>query len=138
LCFLASQGLAADAPAAGLVTASNSGTPTMEHADRDIPKPKPVLHGGVRYEAVRNPRMRGFEQAGGVIAAIDAKSKAELWILKVYDIVYSGGEERDAQENFITHLAMDKDGKHLFVTNERGQVFQVDIETRTVSEVSRN
>ena len=108
----------------------------MEKADREVPKPKPVRAGAVRYEVVRNARMRGFEQAGGVVAAVDGKTGAELWALKVYAVAFEPGEERDVQEVYITALKVDADGRHLLVTDERGRVFAVDLQTRKVAEVA--
>jgi tricorn protease-like protein len=105
----------------------------MEHSDREIPRPKPATAGGVRYEAMRNARMRGFEQSGGVVVAIDVKRKTELWALKVYTVTFEPGEEQDTQEVFITELKVDADGKRLTVTNERGERYHVDTATHTVT-----
>jgi len=107
----------------------------MEQADRDIPRTKPVTAGGVRYEVVRNARMRGYEQSGGVVAAVDVKRKAELWALKVYTVQFDADEETDVQEVYITSLAVDPEGRRLTVTNERGESFHVDTATRKVSVV---
>lgn len=106
----------------------------MENADRDVPPPpKAVTAGGVRYETVRNARMRGFDQAGGVVAAVNVKSKAELWTLKVYEIKFDPAEESDVQEVYITGLKVDSAGKQLTVTNERGETYRVDTATRVVT-----
>jgi hypothetical protein len=112
---------------------SSNGRPIMERSDREIPKPKPVTLNGTRFEAVRNGRMRGFDQSGGIIAAIDEKSGKELWILQVYALTFDHAEERDTQEVFITRLRVGADAKHLEVTNERKQVFIVDLFDRSVA-----
>ena len=105
----------------------------MERFDRDIPRPKPVSSNGVRYEAMRNARMRGFNQAGGVVVATDEKSGRELWTLKVYDVTVDEAQERDVQEVFITRLRIGAGGRHLEVTNERREVFVVDLADRRVT-----
>lgn len=105
----------------------------MESQDRDVPRPKAVTAGGVRYEVVRNARMQGFEQSGGIVAAIDIKTKAPLWTLKIYPVSFDPKEERDVQEVFITELKVDATGRQLTVTNERGEVFVVDTATRSVT-----
>jgi hypothetical protein len=112
---------------------SSKERPIMERLDREIPRTEPVSFGGIRYETVRNPRMRGFGQAGGVIAAIDEKSGAELWALVVYHTPYDAAEERDTQDVFITQLRIAEDGKHLEVINERRQKFLVSLSDRSVT-----
>ena len=102
----------------------------MEQSDRDIPEPRAVRSGGIRYEVVDNARMRGFGQAGGVVAAIDVASRRELWTVKVYDVAFEDDEETDAQEVFITRLRLDSG--RLEVTNERGEVYLVDLSDRSV------
>jgi len=61
----------------------------------DIPEPRPVIVGGIRYEAIPWGRARGLSQNGGHIAAYDLASGRELWLLKVYDVIYSSGMEED-------------------------------------------
>jgi hypothetical protein len=104
----------------------------MERRDREIPEPNPVVHNGIRYEAVRNARMRGFKQAGGVIIAVDERSGSELWTVQVYELTFDTAEERDVQEVFITNLGMDATGERLEVTNERKQVYLVTLADRGV------
>lgn len=106
----------------------------MESADREIPRPQPVVHDGIRYEAVRNARMRGFDQAGGVVAAMNLESGTELWIEKVYTVTFDPAEERDVQEVFITRLRIVGDGKELEVTSERKQVYLVDLADGSIRE----
>ncbi len=139
---LAGPLFAAAALTAAVPPASADGTPPqryppgsiqMESQDRDVPRPKPVTAAGVRYEVVRNARMRGFDQAGGVVEAVDAKTKASLWTLQVYTVRFDPQEERDVQEVFITSLAVDAAGKRLKVTNERKETYVIDTATREVS-----
>jgi hypothetical protein len=116
---------------------SSDGKAIMEKADREVPRPRPAIHDGIRYEAVRNARMRGFDQAGGIVVAIDEATGKDLWTLKVYDVIFEIGEERDAQDVFITRLRVDADGRRLKITDERKRVFLVDLATRTVTAPAR-
>jgi len=109
------------------------GPQMSERQDRDIPRPKAVQHDGIRYEAVRNARMRGFHQAGGIVAAVEAASGRELWAVQVYEVRFDAAEERDAQEVFITRLRISPDKASLEVVNERNQTFSVDLATRRVT-----
>jgi tricorn protease-like protein len=109
------------------------GKSKIEHLDREVPRPKAVSASGVRYETMRNARMRGFTQSGGVILATSVKSKAELWTLQVYAVPFDPAEERDVQEVYITELKVDASGKRLMVTNENGERFAVDLDTHAAA-----
>jgi hypothetical protein len=109
----------------------------MESLKRRVPNPRPVSHGGIRYEVLLTGKSRGFEQNGGIIRAIDEANSSELWTLVVYRIeIKPEGEEPDAQEVFITKLALEAGGKRLVVDNDRKERFRVDLSNRTVT-VSR-
>ncbi|MFA5080929.1 MAG: hypothetical protein WC474_00105 [Hydrogenophilaceae bacterium] len=97
------------------------------------PSAKPVSRKGIRYEAIKGAKGRGLEQNGGYIAAIDESSDKELWILKVYDVVYDGEMEDDKQDVLITSLSTAWFGNRLIVCNERGEKFEVDLDSRAVS-----
>ncbi len=97
----------------------------------EIPEPPPVTADGVRYEAVLWGKARGLGQNGGYIAAVDAASGKELWLLKVYDVVYDGEREDDKQDLFIEDLSIESGGL-LRVTDERGGMHRVDLGRRAV------
>ena len=100
---------------------------------RSGPDPvEPVSFGGTRYEAVPWGKARGLKQNGGYVAAVDARSGEELWLLKVYDVTYQRGMEADKQDVFITDLAIDRAGRRLTVENEAGDRFVVDLDSRKV------
>jgi hypothetical protein len=105
---------------------------SMESAKRRVPKVEPVTAGKIRYEALRGARSRGFNQNGGVIAAVDSKTDKELWTLLVYETKYDANEEADVQDVFITKLKLTDKGKTLLVENEKGKTFTVDTEKRIV------
>jgi len=93
----------------------------------------PVRSGGIRYEAMPWGKARGLGQNGGYVVAIDEKTGDELWLLKVYDVIYDGDMEGDKQDVFVTSLEIDRAGRRLTVENEAGDRFTVDLETRKVS-----
>jgi hypothetical protein len=93
----------------------------------------PVSHHGVRYEVVRGGKGRGLGQNGGYIAAYDEKTNKELWILKVYDVVYDGDMEPDKQDVLITGLSVSGGPGRLTIENERGGRYAVDLKDRTVT-----
>jgi hypothetical protein len=93
----------------------------------------PVSSKGIRYEAVHWGKSRGLSQNGGYIAAIDIASGRELWVLKVYDVIYDGNLEEDREDIFITNLLLTTDGSALEVVNERGASYRVDLVGRVVA-----
>jgi hypothetical protein len=97
------------------------------------PKVPPVTLGKTRYEVVHWGRKRGLGQNGGYIAALNAKSGAELWILKVYDIQYQEKLETDVQDIFIKTMTKSKTKNALDITDEQGRTYKVDVESRKVS-----
>jgi len=97
----------------------------------EVPEPAAVLSGGVRIEALPWGKARGLGQNGGYIAAYDPVTDSEVWILKVYEVVYDGQRESDKQDLFIEDLALEPSGL-LRVTDERGGVHRVDLRQRAV------
>ena len=70
---------------------------TMESAKRRVPIVKPVEHLGVQLEALKRAREQGFQQSGGVVAALDTASGTTLWTRKLYETKFDANEERDVQ-----------------------------------------
>lgn len=105
-------------------------TPDMERSE--VPEPAAVHLPGLRIEALPWGKARGLGQNGGWIAAYAATDDRELWLLKVYDVVYDGDLEEDKQDRFIEHMALAADGR-LQVTDERGTVYLVDLADRSVA-----
>lgn len=97
----------------------------------EVPEPAAVVEGGVRYEALPWGKARGLGQNGGYIAAYDTRTEDELWLLKVYTVVYDGEREDDKQDLFIEDLTLEAPGR-LRVTDERGGVHHVDLRRRAV------
>ena len=97
------------------------------------PNVTPVTVGGVRYEAIHWGRERGLKQNGGYIAAIDAASGKELWILKIYQIDYIPKLETDVQDIFIESIKAAANGQSLEIVDEKGRRFTVNLKSRKVS-----
>jgi hypothetical protein len=92
-------------------------------AKRLPPKPvNPVTVAGVTYFAPGWPI--------GTIIARDASSSRELWRQRIYSIRYDRRLEQDAQDVFITSLAV-RD-RTLIITNERGERCMLNLSTRKV------
>jgi len=100
--------------------------------ERLPPEPvTPVTRDGIRYEAIHWGKARGLGQNGGYIAAVDAQSGKELWVLKVWDVCY-GDLEPDRQDRFVTSLKLSADGALLLVAGEDGEAAVVDLASRSV------
>ena len=105
----------------------------MKDKERAEPPPPPsITIGDIRYDAVHWGKARGLGQNGGYIAAHDAYSGTELWLLKVYDVVYDGRMEDDKVDRFITSFT-DLGDDRLEVADERGRRYVVDLASRTVT-----
>jgi hypothetical protein len=106
---------------------------TSERAKRRVTYVDPVVKKGVRYEELRGARSRGFNQNGGVLVAYDNDSGDELWTLLIYETKYDPNEESDVQDVFFKKLSASWFGNELKIVNERGAVFTVDPDSRTVT-----
>ena len=95
----------------------------------------PVDHEGVRYEALHWGKERGLGQNGGFVAAIDIASGKELWVQRIYQIVY-GDKSPQKYDRFITALALMDGGGALAVTDQTGAVHRLDLATRAVTQIS--
>lgn len=106
---------------------------SLAEAKRAAPKEvDPVIHKGIRYVAAHF-KMEGKEFGHGYIEAWDIASNRKLWDLRIYEEKYDPYIERDVQDVFITSLTIKDD--HLVVTNERGEVYEVDLRTRKIRKV---
>ncbi|MES9899876.1 MAG: hypothetical protein ABW148_12740 [Sedimenticola sp.] len=105
----------------------------MPQKKRVGPEPvEPVTHQGIRFEAIHWGKSRGLDQNGGYIAAIDTATDEELWLLKVYDVIYDGDMEADKQDLFIERISIDAARNYLIVEHERGGRYRVDLDSRKV------
>ncbi|MEN9866856.1 MAG: hypothetical protein RL748_2446 [Pseudomonadota bacterium] len=101
----------------------------------ELPEPESVCHEGIRYEAIPWGKARGLPQNGGYVSAFDIETNDELWMLKIYDVAYDGDMEEDKQDIFIDDLRINSEGQ-LRVSDERGNVYVVDLTTKKVTELT--
>lgn len=104
----------------------------MMKSSSRIPAPSvpPVTDGATRYEQIKNGLLEGFDQMGGLLAAVDAQSGKRLWAMKVYDNRRLSDKEGDVQDVFFKSMSLRADGT-LLIENERGGKFVVDPKART-------
>lgn len=95
-------------------------------------KVDPVLIGKLRFEAIQWGKQRGLSQNGGYIAAYDANSSKELWILKVYEVLYDPALESDVQDIFIISMSKTLFTGKLIVKDEKSREYVIDPEKRKV------
>ena len=113
---------------------------TLE-ADENTPKPSkkrfisgkvaPLEYKGIRYSPMRWGKARGLEQNGGYFIAVDIKTGKELWLKKVYTVLYSSDKEADKQDVFITSFEMSGENE-ITITNEKDESFVFNINSHKV------
>jgi hypothetical protein len=92
----------------------------------------PVDHAGIRYQALHWGKERDLGQNGGFVTATDLASGHELWVARIYEIVY-GDMSPSKYDRFVTRLELIEDGAALAVTDQTGAVHRLDLATRAVS-----
>ena len=108
-------------------------TPLQISGDRNAPPSVPsVLRNGVRFEQNLNASEAEFGQVGGILNARDAKTKAVLWSLKIYENKRRPGLEGDVQDVFFRSMTFDPKGR-LIIENENGERFAVNVDERKVT-----
>lgn len=93
-------------------------------------KVAPVVLNGVRYAQIAGKESIDG-QVGGLLAAYTPQGEV-LWTMKVYDNRRRPELEGDVQDVFFSAMSAEPDGR-LRIVNERGDVFLVDVKTRTVT-----
>lgn len=97
------------------------------------PDVKPVVHNGVRYEQDRTDERQG-DQAGGYLVALDAKTGARLWRLKVIDLAAGPGAPTGGAVYFRS-MQLAPGGAALDIEDETGVRYSVDLARRTAQRV---
>jgi hypothetical protein len=87
---------------------------------------QPVVYDGVRYVAPNDDGRRGY------IEAWDSKTNKKLWDLTVFTNRIDPKLEQDVQWVFVKSLDL-RDGK-LIVTSERGNSYEVDLNTKVITQ----
>ena len=95
----------------------------------------PVTQAGIRYEQDRHDERQG-DQAGGYLVAIDAKTGARLWRLKVYDVAGSSAPGAPSFAVYFRSMQLAPGGQQLEIENEVGARFSVDLAKRSSTQVS--
>lgn len=98
---------------------------------------KPVVHQGVKYEAVLwNEPTWGFDPlpdtGAAFVVAMGAQTGAELWRAKLYDLTYDPEMERDKQEIYVERLSLNLLRTKLKAVDERGRKYQIDLASHAV------
>jgi hypothetical protein len=107
----------------------------IEQSRPPPPRVAPVSHAGVRYEQVKNARSLGFEQVTGYLSATEEASGNRLWVVKIYDNQPSAAIEADVQEQYFKSMELRAASNELFITNEGGQRYMVDLGNHQVRAV---
>jgi hypothetical protein len=66
---------------------------------------------------------------------VSEQTGEELWLQKIYDVVYDDDMEADKQDVAITALKLSRWRNRLTVKNERGESYELDLATREVRRV---
>lgn len=96
------------------------------------PEVAPVVIDKLRFEVISWGKERGLDQNGGYIAAFDTDSGKELWVLKVYNILYDPSLESDVQDVFIKTMSKNFFSNKLTITDEKDRKYTVNLDTRKV------
>ena len=92
----------------------------------------PVTIGSLRFAPIHWGKSRGLGQNGGYIAAYDAATGQELWILKIYTVSYDSRKEEDVQDVFIESLTKTASGDEIQIVDEEGRVYILNPQSRVV------
>jgi hypothetical protein len=98
----------------------------------DVPDAPFLSLNGVRYEAIHWGRAIGLDQNGGYIAVRDEKTGRQKRLVRIYVIHYKKDMETDKQDVFILRLTWGSDKRSLWIENEKGQHYSLDIRNFSV------
>ena len=91
---------------------------------------------GIRYEAVVLGAPFGYKQDGGIIAARNATTGQLEWTQRIYSVDPDETIESDKQDVFISAMKLSRDRKGLYITNERGDRFHLNLSCRAARRLS--
>jgi hypothetical protein len=94
----------------------------------------PVEHAGVRYEQDRTDERQG-DQMGGYLVALDAKTGARLWRLKVYEVPDHRAAGVSSGGLYFRSMKLQPGGAVLEIENEVGARFAVDLKSRQSTQI---
>jgi hypothetical protein len=96
------------------------------------PRVPPVEHKGVRYQQDMESARYGGGGLGGYLVAIDAKTGARLWMLKVYDVVDHSAAGVSSPGRYFRSMTLVARRDELAIEDEIGGRYAVDLMNRTV------
>lgn len=99
----------------------------------DVPS---VLVGDISISVPHFTEINGVSIRGGVLEAQDSKTGEVVWSLQVYETDLALSLEKDVQDVFIKTLSYDATHEILILSNEREEVFVVDLKTRAVRKIA--
>ena len=99
------------------------------------PDVAPIEHDGVRYEQDRTDERQG-DQPGGYLVAIDVKTGARVWRLKVYDVPNHGASGVSEGSLYFRSMRLAPGGAAIEIENESGGRYLVDIAHRTSTQIA--
>ena len=99
----------------------------------DVPS---VLVGDISISVPHFTEINGVSIHGGVLEAQDSKTGEVVWSLQVYETDLALSLEKDIQDVFIKTLSYDATHEILILSNEREEVFVVDLKTRAVRKIA--
>jgi hypothetical protein len=103
---------------------------TSAFAKRGAPAEVPsVKHGNLEYRVrhqIGNGHLPGF------VEAWDTAKNGQVWLRQIYVIRRDPDLEGDVQDVFITGIKLIADRNVLEITNERGGVYELNLETLEV------
>ena len=89
----------------------------------------PVRHGDVEFR-VRHHTGGGY--LPGFVEAWDTSKNQQIWLRQIYVIRRNPDLEQDVQDVFVTGLKLIADRNALEISNERGGLFELNLETLEV------
>ncbi len=109
----------------------------MADKKRAEPDPiEPIVLDGIRYEAPHVSPADDNVPDGGVVVAIQQATGRLLWHAVIYDQpAYDPDMESDKQDVFITSMQASDDGTMLYIVNELGKEYRLDLKTQKVTKV---
>ena len=114
-------------------------TLTALYAKRPAPEEvKPVYYKGCEYRVVHfsfEYQDKSVTQNGGYIEIWNRKTGEYITGVLIYENKYDSGREHDTQDVFITGMKPDRKTGSLLITNERGDTYRFDINTKKVIKI---
>lgn len=110
--------------------------PTPPKASRpSAPVVEPVEIDGVRYQQDTESFRHGGDQPGGYLVAIDPKTSARLWMLKVYPVEDHRAAGVTGGGLYFSSLSVVSGEKALEIVNEAGGRYRVNLTQRTAEQI---